>query len=61
MKIVRCCDCVWWQEGQDHEHGECHRRAPRPELFSAAQGTRADVFWPPTMAKDGCGEGADRD
>jgi hypothetical protein len=56
--LTRCEDCTYWRVGQDHGQGECHRNAPRPELYKPAMSRCADVFWPPTMADDGCGQGA---
>lgn len=50
---MRCCDCMYWKEGQDHRVGECHRYAPRPIM----EPKRApDVWWPMTTFNDGCGE-----
>lgn len=55
--LTRCDTCAFWREGEDHVSGECHRHAPRPELFKPAQSQSADVFWPPTLHRDGCGDG----
>ena len=53
---MRCSDCRFWREGQDHAQGWCHRHAPRPVVTWPEEAAVVDTFFPPMPASEGCGE-----
>lgn len=56
-----CAKCKWWKpiEMTSGEEGECHRRAPAPELYDVPVGqyaVRTILEWPKTRQQDFCGD-----
>lgn len=55
MKAGTCSSCLYWQEKNEFESGECHKNAPGTQPSQAA-GVPFIALWPPTRAGNWCGD-----